>query len=394
LKIELQNIYTKDNYQSQDFYQDIIYMNEFNHLSPNITYFNSNCAHIQKLFQEYLNPKQDYLDFDIIYEEYDMAYGFRTSFANLYEGVLPEEIKEMNPDLSFITVDIDVIDSKKRYYEGYDKYNVRSILKNEYSNFFKEIMKSIKNNKVYIPIMEDFGLIIDGKDDSFYTKEVPEKDLDLQLTICDYINLEITQPSRKMFMKTKRKNLNLSIQFTMYSDTYFEFILKFNNLVVAKKVLKYQGNGDLNIASVVPLQRNITHVPLLAIYPEDNDELNEVEHRQGIKYRDNNNNNNNNVVHLTNNSRFTKKNEDNSNIPMASDVKKYKPVLNDQDHLFTQLHTNRTLKMGRHSTVKARPQKMAQVNTKVRKTGGRKKKNYKKKVMSKRRRFKIYMFQQ
>jgi hypothetical protein len=109
-----------------------------------------------------------------------------------------------------------------------------------------------------------------------------------------------------------------------------------------------------------------------------------------MKYRDSNNNNN--VVHLTNNTRFTKKNEDNSNIPMASGVKKYKPVLNDQDHLFTQLHTNRTLKMGRHSTVKARHQKMAQVNSKVRKTdgrktGGRKKKSNKKRKISRRRKF-------
>jgi hypothetical protein len=341
-------------------------MNEYNHISPNVHNYNSNCINIQNLFQEMLNPQKININLKEMKETKDVTIFYK----NFHKGYVPREIKKMNPEMNLISVSLIVVDEIRRMDElSEEEDNSRFKLFVEtfnktYPRFFTVIMNSIKNNQVYIPLVEDSGMIRYGNNANFEFQD--QQDPDLGLTICDYINLEITQPGE--FGNNNEKNIRIHMTFTIYEENLFEFVLMFNFLVVAKKLIRLQSNKNLNIARDVPIQTNLIRVkPDFTAYPDDH--VDERQNIQGSKYYDNTKF----LIHSTNNTRFVKKNENVSNIPMAFNVEKYKPILNDNDRVFNQLHNNTNRNNQRLPTVKARFQKFVNVTNenKTKKKGGK-----------------------
>lgn len=365
-------------HHEQIIYDHSVYMNEFNHLSPNITHYSSNCANIQKIFQEYLNPNKRYLDFKEVFKNFDYDedipdhFTITSGLRQRYRGETPIEIQNMNPNFKEIIVELEV-KNKTRHNDKMDQpTRNRLVLKtliDKYPNFFKEIMNSIKNNDVYVPIMEDYGLIRYGKDDPDSTKHLDEYDSDLELTICDYLNLEITQPKNKEFDSVNE--LKLQITFTIFGKNYFQFSLKVNDLVVAKKEYRFQASNQLDIAQKVPMQNKIHRVDTdVLIYPEIS---NEGQFRQGSKYRDDSNGG---PIHTINNARFTKPNEDNSRKPIGLDLKKYKSELQDDIGVFDQIHKYKNRNPDNLQIVRARFQKFGKVISKSHTGGKRNRKSH------------------
>jgi hypothetical protein len=314
-------------------------MNEYYHLSPNVNHYNSNCIKIQKLFQEMLNPQKVFLEMN--------EFSFNRYFdKDFYSGNVPKEIKRMNPKLETINVALWIGIERKLE----DKWFVNTF-NDTYPRFFTAIMNSIKDNPVHIP------LFLNDSDENNYDSddddEHREIDPDLGLTTCDYINLEITQP------KKDEKSIRLEIIWRIYNENFFKFTLVLNNLTVAKKIIRLQANENLDIATEVPIQTKIIRVkPTFTAYPDD--DVDERQNIQGSKYFDNTTN----LIHSTNNTRFAKKTENVSNIPMAFDVEKYKPTLIDNDRVFNQLHNNINRNSQGLPTVKARFQKYVDVTHK------------------------------
>lgn len=349
-------------------------MNEYNHISPNVQNYNSYCIKIQNLLQEVLNPQKIHVQLNkpTIYPSEDIRL-----HKIFHQSNVPSEIKLMNPEMKLITVTLDVKDNVKgrdtitegevrHRYELFE-YNFNK----SYPKFFIAIMNSIKNNQVYIPIIEDSGMIRERK--NWYSPE-NEIEPDLGLTVCDYINLEITQPGK--YGKNDEKGIRINIVYTIYEDNLFEFLLKFNYLIVVKKLIRLQANKNLNIAKEVPIQTKLIRIkPAFTAYPEIDDD--DVTNILGNKYHDGAKE----LIHTTNNSRYVKKNENVSNIPMAFDVEKYKPTLIDDDRIFNQLHNNININSQGLPTVKARFQKFVDVTNKnkTRKNKGGKNKGSKNK---------------
>jgi hypothetical protein len=336
-----------------------IYMNEYNHISPNLNNYNSYCIKIQELFEEMLNPQKIHVKFNKLNVSSDGDIRF---CKRLHQSNVPREIKLMNPEMESIIVTLEVSDQlygrgelqlREEEFDSRYKLFVDNFNKS-YPIFFTAIMNSLKNNQVHIPLVEDSGMIREGK--NIYYSEEDEIDPDLGLTICDYINLEITQP--KKYGYNDIRNIRIDIKYTIYEDNLFEFVLKFNYLIVAKKLIRLQGNKNLNIAKEVPIQTKLIRIkPAFTAYPEIDDDITNI---QGNKYDDGAID----LIHTTNNARYVKKNENVSNIPMAFDVEKYKPTLVDVDGVFNQLHNSINGNSQGLSTVKARFQKLADVTKK------------------------------
>lgn len=327
-------------------------MNEYGHIPPNVTNYNSNCIKIQNLFQERLNPQVIQIKFD---QHNDGTH--IPLYKRFYHSNVSKEIKQMNPDMQTITVLLVVRNQTHGNIEPTYKTYVDTF--NEtYPRFFKTVMDSIKNNEVHVPVMIDRGAIREGKDG----EDPADSDIDpdLGLTVCDYINLEITQPKKYGYGKVGEKSIRIDIIYTFYEKNLFEFVLRFNYFNVVKRLIRIQSDKSLNVAEEIPMQSTLIRAqPTFTVYP--NDDVDERQYIQGSKHRGDTGE----LVHTTNNTRFARKNEDVSAIPLANDVQKYKPILFDIDGVFNQIHDSRTINGRGLTTVKARFQKYVDVTQSV-----------------------------